>query len=114
MADVVIVREGRTDRWGDPIPGSAERIRVRGVTQYPKRSDERDDNTVITGMVAILPPRSPIPMPQDEVILWPQFDEQGEYVEGSGERFQVHGQVGQWDFLDGDPAGIEVQLEQAR
>lgn len=110
MPDVAIIPSGGTDRWGDPVePGDP--IVVRRVTTYPRRSDETNQNSVITGINAIFPPHAEVPEAIDSVRVGIEIAEDGTMVRGSGKKYEVVGDPGVWEYLDGTGAGIEVALE---
>lgn len=112
MPDVAIVPSGGTDRWGDPLePGDP--IVVRRVTTYPRYSNETGQNSVITGITAIFPPRAEVPEAIDAVFVGIQIADDGTMVPGTGKRYEVEGDPGVWSYLDGTEAGTEVALERA-
>lgn len=112
MPDVLIIRLGESDPWGGGTDG--ERIVVRDVAIWPVRSDENNVSTVITGQAVWFDEGKPTPNSEDTLMLRIEVDDQGRYVEGTGQRYEVDGDPGIWEFLDGDMAGTEVQVRRAR
>lgn len=109
MPDVAIIPSGGTDRWGDPLePGDP--IVVRRVTTYPRYSEETNQNSVITGITAIFPPRTEVPEAIDSVVVDIEVADDGTMVPGTGRRYEVIGDPGVWEYLDGTGAGTEVAL----
>jgi hypothetical protein len=113
MSDVAIVPAGGTDRWGDPLP-SGEPVVVRNVVTYPRRTDETDTGSVITGINAMFPRRDVLPDAVDSVLVDVRLTTDGSLVEGTGTAYEVVGDPGVWSYLDGSLAGVEVALRRAR
>lgn len=92
------VEPGRHGERGEFAP---ERT-VEGCMVYPRGSTEDTGRqaTVITGLTALLPPGSVVG-PRDQVRF-------------KGEVYDVDGDVGEWDFLDGSAAAVQVNLERAK
>lgn len=110
MPDVAILPSGGTDRWGDPLePGDP--IVVRDVVTYPRRSDETNQNSVITGINAIFQPGAEVPEAIDAVVVGIDIAPDGTWVQGTGRRHEVVGDPGVWTYLDGEEAGTEVALK---
>jgi len=113
VADVAIIPSGGTDRWGDPLPGG-DPILVRDVTVWPRRSDESDEGSVITGISAMLPGGAPVPDAIDAMLVDVEVGADGQVVPGTGRKYEVVGEPGVWAWSDGEEAGIEVALQRAR
>jgi len=111
VPDAAIIPSGGKDRWGDDLP-AGDPIVVEDVVTYPRRSDETNQNSVITGINAIFPVGANVPEAIDAVVVGIEIDGGGRWVEGTGVRYEVVGDPGVWSYLDGEEAGTEVALEQ--
>lgn len=97
---VYLLLPGELGKHG--VRGPARRERVDGALVYPRSSTEAQgrDTTVITGVVALLPPGTQV---GDDV-----------QIEWNGLTYDVEGDAGVWDFLDGDSACVQVALTKTK
>lgn len=114
MPDVAIIPSGGEDRWGTALP-AGDPIIVRDVVTYPRRSDETDEGSVITGINAIFPAEAPaLPDAIDSLLVGVDLNADGTLVPGTGKKYEVVGDPGEWSWLDGTSAGTEVALQRVR
>lgn len=97
---VTVALEPKKDRNGDPIPGTEQSRAVAGCAVYPRMSTEAQGtaSTLIVGYTVLAP-----------VVMGAITDEHE--VTWKGRKFKVVGEPGEWTFLDGQVAGLQVDIE---
>lgn len=99
---VVRERPLGTDIHGDPVEGEGDLETVEGCLVYPRGSAEQSgrETTVVTGKVLLAPGGADIL--STDVIRY------------QGKEFTVEGDPGEWPFLDGGVACLQIALTERR
>ena len=100
--DLVLPR--KRDEFGDLLPDEdqPDDVVVEGCLVYPRTSDEADgtyERTVVTGMTLLAPAGTVITAEMK--------------IRHKGREYGVVGDPGEWDYLDGDGASVQVALERS-
>lgn len=99
---VVVTPEPQTDAHGDPIPGTGTPDTIRWCSVSPRTSAE-DENRAATVLdkLTLLAPCHESRIPPTATVRWRGID------------YKVEGRALPWVHLDGEDAGVQVNLERA-
>ena len=105
---ITFTAEAATDMYGDPIPGTALSGAVEGCAVYPVSSSESNDrSTLVTDKYAAL-----VPLPLKGNLAGKEITDDFKAT-WRGLTFVIDGRPALWTYLEGDDAGLQINLRRS-